>query len=220
MYRITLKTFGFVCWLQFVLHGCTLISSNQSLKSKKKKKKPEVCLQPSRMSSVFLAHNIFVSLTITSLSVYLNHRAILTLSRRMWTASNSLFERLWILVLRSPTAHRNNVNTLAEQFVFYLQVHLRLCTGQLHHSLLISVLIDLLWVASKLTLSPSFGGGVICTPLLINFPCCWWIFEAHVTVMSPASLFLGSVLESIFHFQPRFSQAQNVNLRTHSKLLI
>lgn len=107
----------------------------------------------------FCVHQTFGSITIILLSPYLCPRAIQTWTRRMWTASNFLFERLWILVLRTPTAHRNNANTRAEQFVFYLQVHLRLCTGHLNHSLFISSSADLLRNACKLTLSPVLGGG-------------------------------------------------------------
>lgn len=81
----------------------------------------------------------------------------------MWTVSSFLLERLWILVCRSPNAHGNNVTTCAEQFVFYLQVHLRLCSSHLNHSLFISSSADLWGNASKLTLSHVFfillGGG-------------------------------------------------------------
>lgn len=71
-------------------------------------------------------------------------RAVQTLTRRMWTVSNFPSERLRALVRRSPAVQGNNVTTCAEQFVSYLQVHLRLCSGLLNHRLFISSSADLL----------------------------------------------------------------------------
>lgn len=54
----------------------------------------QVCvstLQSSRTSSVFRAHKIFATITITLLSPYLYPRATQMRTRRMWTASNFSF---------------------------------------------------------------------------------------------------------------------------------
>ncbi len=127
------------------------------------RKKPEVCVftpLSSRISFGFGVHQIFGSITITLLSSYLSHSAI-------QNAKCFLFERLWILVPRSPTAYRNNASTCTEQFVFYLQVHLRLCTGRLNLSQFISSSVDLLRKGLQIDFGTRFeggGGGTACTP--------------------------------------------------------
>lgn len=162
-----------------------------------------MCIQSSaRQDAICVLCSLdLVFLIITSLALYLNHRGILTRGKGCERPPIFFFERLGMLVLVFPAAHRNNVNTLAEQFVFYLQVHLRLHTGHLPHSLLISFSTDLLWNASKLTLSPVFSGGVACTLQQLNFSLWQMNLEVHVTVMSLVFSLVGSVSGNIvFHW--------------------
>lgn len=143
---------------RYICTPCTVCESPSNNRLKKSQRSACSVATPWGSHLVLCSSDI-CSITIMLLSPYVCPRAIQTWTRRMWTASNFLFERLWILVLRSPTAHRNHANTRAKQFVFYLQVHLRLCTGHPNQSLFISSSANLLRKASKLTLSPVLGDG-------------------------------------------------------------
>lgn len=57
------------------------------------------------VSQIFCLSNNYIAVTIFASQSNLNVNP-----RRMWTASKFLFESMWILVLRSPTARRNNAN--------------------------------------------------------------------------------------------------------------
>lgn len=174
---------------------CTPCHVEQS-SALKKYNNPELCV---------LFDFVLIFFSITIILPYLCLREIHTWTKSMRATSNFLFERLWILVLRSPTAHRNNANAAAEQFVFYLQVHLRLCTGHPNRSLFISSSADLLRNASKLTLSPVLRseGTAACAPRLRSlFPFWQMDFEEHVWQVLSHIFFPISVYGK--HFQLRF----------------
>lgn len=110
---VSSKSLVSVCSLSPSRHMLSCCPACESLPNNRPR--TERPLSPPRVSHLmwgfFCVHQIFcLNNNYIAATIFASQSNLNVNPRRMWTASKFLFECMWILVLRSPTARRNNAN--------------------------------------------------------------------------------------------------------------